>query len=200
MGSTHRLEYYSRYWYREHHRELGTAGQNGMSPSNCRQRLWETSAANSLAVTVTSEVPATPGAITGTAAQCPALTGQTYNITAVANATKKTWTEPQGEIVQPVLVPIESPSQQEQQDRTEIAPLTAGNSCEAVRPNSLAVTVTSGVPATPHCAITGTAAQCLALTGQTYNITAVGKMQQPIHGLYLLGWDCNTYTVPIASP
>src|SRR6185295_17556101 len=55
-----------------------------------------TSAASTLAVTVGAGTPATPGAITGTTPQCPALTGQIYSISAVPNATTYNWTVPTG--------------------------------------------------------------------------------------------------------
>nr|WP_199000754.1 T9SS sorting signal type C domain-containing protein [Flavobacterium sp. ASV13] len=40
--------------------------------------------------------PATPGAISGTATQCPSLTGQVYSISPVANAISYNWTVPTG--------------------------------------------------------------------------------------------------------
>ena len=45
---------------------------------------------------VNPRAPATPGAITGSIAHCPGLTGRTYSITAVANATTYTWALPAG--------------------------------------------------------------------------------------------------------
>jgi hypothetical protein len=50
---------------------------------------------NSAMLTVNA-APAVPGAITGTATQCPGLTLQGYSITAVPNATTYTWTVPAG--------------------------------------------------------------------------------------------------------
>lgn len=50
----------------------------------------------SATATVSAPAPTTPGAITGTATQCPSLTGQIYSITAVANATSYSWTVPTG--------------------------------------------------------------------------------------------------------
>ncbi|HET6559625.1 MAG TPA: hypothetical protein VFG54_20035 [Prolixibacteraceae bacterium] len=47
-------------------------------------------------VNVNPATPATPGVITGTVGQCPALAGQTYSISAVANATTYSWTVPTG--------------------------------------------------------------------------------------------------------
>ena len=47
-------------------------------------------------VTINPGTPVTPGSITGTVAQCPALTAQTYSIAAVTNATTYTWTVPTG--------------------------------------------------------------------------------------------------------
>jgi hypothetical protein len=54
--------------------------------------------ANSVSATITtvSQAPATPGTITGTTPQCPALTAQIYSIGAVANANTYNWTVPTG--------------------------------------------------------------------------------------------------------
>ncbi|MEP7092985.1 MAG: hypothetical protein ABI793_02930, partial [Flavobacterium sp.] len=47
-------------------------------------------------VYVSSSGPATPGAITGTTAQCPLVTGQVYSIAAVSGASSYTWYVPTG--------------------------------------------------------------------------------------------------------
>src|SRR6185437_12103738 len=73
----------------------GAAGQNGNVTVTAGNSCG-TSAARTLAVTINPGTPATPGAITGAAAQCPGLTGRIYSITAVANATAYTWTVPAG--------------------------------------------------------------------------------------------------------
>ncbi len=65
----------------------GTAGQNGNITVTAATAVEQLSPMSFRPVTRHFGGPPTPGAITGTAAQCPILTGQTYNITAVANAT-----------------------------------------------------------------------------------------------------------------
>ncbi len=45
---------------------------------------------------IVDNLPAMPGAISGTAVQCPSLAGQTYSITAVPGASSYTWTVPVG--------------------------------------------------------------------------------------------------------
>ncbi len=54
------------------------------------------SASSSVVVAVNVAAPSTPGTISGTTTQCPALTGQIYSISAVTNATTYTWTVPTG--------------------------------------------------------------------------------------------------------
>ncbi|MFT7396166.1 MAG: hypothetical protein ACI96G_000914, partial [Flavobacterium sp.] len=60
---------------------------NGCAPS-----------ANSGTITYTTSpsAPATPGGITGASTPCPSVTGQSYSITAVTNATTYNWTVPSG--------------------------------------------------------------------------------------------------------
>ena len=147
----------------------GAAGQNGNITVTAGNSCG-TSAAQSLAVTVVS-TPATPGAITGTADQCPALTGQTYTIGSVADATTYTWTVPAGWSITggagTASITVTTGAAGQNGNIT----VTAGNSCGTSAAQSLAVTVVS-TPATPG-AITGTADQCAALTGQTYTIGSV---------------------------
>ena len=65
--------------------KTGTSGQNGtinvQAANYCGQ-----GGTQSLAVTINPGTPATPTAITGAASVCPNLTGTTYSITPVANA------------------------------------------------------------------------------------------------------------------
>jgi len=147
----------------------GAAGQNGditvTADNSCG-----TSAASSLAVTVTAGAPAVPGAITGSLVQCPATAGQAYSITAVAGATTYTWLVPTGWSVTAGAgtnsITVTSGAAGQNGDIT----VTAGNSCGTSAASSLAVIV--GAPAVPG-AITGTLAQCLSIAGETYSITAV---------------------------
>ena len=129
-----------------------------------------TSAAQSLAVTVVA-TPATPGAITGTAAQCAAAAGQTYSITPVTYATTYTWTVPTGWTITAgagtASITVTAGAAGQNGNIT----VTAGNTCGTSAAQTLAVTVIA-TPATPG-AITGTAAQCAAAAGQTYSITPV---------------------------
>ena len=147
----------------------GAAGQNGNITVTAGNSCG-TSAAQSLAVTVVS-TPATPGVITGTTPQCPALTGQTYSIGSVAGATTYTWTVPAGWSITAgagtTSITVTTGAAGQNGNIT----VTAGNSCGTSAAQSLAVTVVS-TPATPG-AITGTADQCAALTGQTYTIGSV---------------------------
>jgi len=73
----------------------GSAGQNGnisVTSQNCNG----TSSVRTLAVTVSAAAPAQPASITGLAAQCPVVNGQTYSVAAVANATSYAWVVPTG--------------------------------------------------------------------------------------------------------
>ena len=100
-----------------------------------------TSSESTLAVTVSHATPATPGAITGNTSQCAGLTGQTYSITAVPNATTYTWTVPTGWSVTggagttDVTVTVGSAGQNGN------ITVTAGNSCGTSSASSQAVTV-----------------------------------------------------------
>ncbi len=149
----------------------GSAGQNGNITVTAGNSCG-TSLPASLAVTVNPGTPATPGTITGTATQCPGLTGQGYSITSVTGASTYTWTVPGGWSItggagtNSITVTTGSAGQNGN------ITVTAGNDCGASSPRSLAVTVNPGTPATPG-PITGTAAQCAGLTGQIYSIAAV---------------------------
>ena len=147
----------------------GAAGQNGNITVTAGNTCG-TSAAQSLAVTVLA-TPATPGAITGTAAQCAAAAGQTYSITPVTYATTYTWTVPTGWTITAgagtASITVTAGAAGQNGNIT----VTAGNTCGTSAAQSLAVTVLA-TPATPG-AITGTAAQCAAAAGQTYSITPV---------------------------
>ncbi|MDI6046470.1 LamG-like jellyroll fold domain-containing protein [Flavobacterium yafengii] len=151
----------------------GSAGQNG-TISVTAGNSCGTSVSNSLAVTVSPATPATPGAISGANTQCPALTGQTYSITAVTNASTYNWTVPTGWSItggtgtNSITVTSGNPGQ------NGTISVTATNSCGTSSVRSLAVSVSPTTPATPGT-ITGIVTQCPALTGQTYSITAVAN-------------------------
>ncbi len=149
----------------------GAAGQNGNITVTAGNGCGISSPA-SLAVTVNPGVPATPGAITGTAAQCPGLTGQIYSIAAVTSAITYTWTVPSGWSITggagTTSITVTTGSAGQNGNIT----VTADNSCGASSPGNIAVTVNPGTPAIPGT-ITGTAAQCAGLTGQIYSIAAV---------------------------
>ena len=123
-------------------------------------------------VTVSPAAPAQPAAITGTTPVCPAVTGMTYSISAVADATSYTWTVPTGWSItagagtNSITVTSGSAGQ-----NGNIS-VTATNSCGTSTAQTLAVTVSAGAPATPGV-ITGTANQCINRTGLIYSIAAV---------------------------
>jgi uncharacterized protein YbdZ (MbtH family) len=72
----------------------GSSGQNG-NISVTASNSCGTSGASTKAVAV-SLAPATPGAISGTTAQCPSASSQTYSISSVSNATVYNWLVPAG--------------------------------------------------------------------------------------------------------
>ena len=151
----------------------GSAGQNGNITVTASNSCG-TSSAQTLAVTVGNGTPSTPASITGTSAQCPTLTGQTYSIASVANATTYTWTVPTGWTITAgagsTTITVTTGSAGQNGNVT----VTAGNSCGTSSAQTLAVTVGNGTPSTP-ASITGTSAQCPALTGQTYSIASVAN-------------------------
>ena len=151
----------------------GSSGQNGNITVTATNSCG-TSASNSLAVTVNPGIPSTPGTITGTTPQCPGLTNQSYNITAVANATSYTWTAPTGWTItggnttNSITVTTGTSGQ-----NGNIA-VTATNSCGTSSARTLAVTVNPDAPGTPG-SITGTTPQCPSQTGEIYSITPVAN-------------------------
>jgi hypothetical protein len=133
----------------------GSAGQNGNITVTAGNGCG-TSAASSLAVTVSAGTPATPGAITGTVIQCPGLTLQGYSVTAVPNASTYTWAVPTGWTItggagtNSITVTTGSAGQ------NGTISVTAGNSCGTSAARTLNVQVASR----PVPALTGTASVC----------------------------------------
>ena len=149
----------------------GIAGQNG-NVSVTASNSCGTSAAKTLSASISGAVPATPGVITGTASQCPNLTGQSYVVAAVTNATSYQWTVPTGWTItsgqgtRAIVVTVTATAQNGNMS------VVASNSCGASASRTLALTVKPATPATP-AAISGFVAQCQSLTNQTYTIATV---------------------------
>jgi hypothetical protein len=149
----------------------GSTGQNGditvVATNSCG-----TSLPNILPVIVNPGTPTQPGAITGTATQCPGLTGQSYSITAVPNANSYTWTVPAGWTITGGMgtsaITVTSGSAGQNGNIT----VTATNTCGTSISQLLAVTVNPGTPAIPGL-ITGAPNQCISKTGLIYSIAAV---------------------------
>ncbi|WP_366186375.1 ice-binding family protein [Flavobacterium ovatum] len=150
----------------------GTAGQN-VNIAVSAQNSCGTSAAQTLAVTVSAATPATPGSITGTATQCPSLTSQTYSVSAVANATTYNWVVPTGWTITAgsgtSSITVTTGTAGQNGNIT----VSAQNSCGASALQTLAVTV-SAIPATPG-SISGTIKQYPGITNQVYSISAVAN-------------------------
>lgn len=154
----------------------GATGWSGMTPGTANNSKVcissPTVPASGTSITWFPPTVATPAAITGTAAQCPGLTGQTYSVPTVAGATSYTWTVPTGWTVtagagtNSITVTTGTAGQ-----NGNIS-VTASSACGTSSPSTVAVTVGNDTPATPGT-ITGSATQCPALTGQTYSIAAV---------------------------
>jgi hypothetical protein len=143
-----------------------------------------TSTANSLAVTLNSSAPATPGVITGSTTACSGSAGNVYSITAVAGATSYTWTVPAGASITAGQGTISA---------TVTMGATSGNItviassiCGTSAANSLAVTLNSSAPATPGV-ITGSTTACSGSAGNVYSIVAVS------------GATSYTWTVPAGA-
>jgi hypothetical protein len=106
-------------------------------------------ASNTVVMTVNGTIPSTPGAITGIAAQCPGLSGETYSIAPVEYASTYTWTVPTGWFVTDgdgtTSITVNTGSEGQDGSIT----VTAGNCGSNSSASSLAVTVSSPVPFTP---------------------------------------------------
>src|SRR5205823_14287295 len=116
--------------------------------------------------------PATPGVITGTTPVCPGVTGLTYSIAAVLNATSYNWTVPAGWTITSgagtTSITVTAGSAGQNGNIT----VTASNSCGTSAASSLAVTVSPAAAATPG-SITGATEQCINKVGLAYSISAV---------------------------
>jgi hypothetical protein len=116
--------------------------------------------------------PVTPGAIIGNITQCPSISGQNYNISAVPNSTLYTWIIPTGWTVTSGAGTTSITATTGLTGQNGNITVTASNSCGTSAVSTLAVTVGPAVPATPGL-ITGTTTQCPVLSGQTYSIAPV---------------------------
>ena len=123
-------------------------------------------------VTVSPAAPAQPAAISGTTPVCPAITGLTYSIPAVTDATSYNWTVPTGWNITAGQGTISITVTAGAAGQNGNVSVTAINSCGTSTPRTLPVTVGSGTPATPG-AIAGTINQCSNTSGHIYSIPAV---------------------------
>ena len=117
------------------------------SNATCASPTTATSAP--VTMTVNPPPPAIPGTITGTSPVCPGITGLTYNIAAVPNATSYNWAVPAGWTVTggagTTSITVTSGSAGQNGNIT----VTATNSCGTSLASSLPVVVSPGTPATP---------------------------------------------------
>jgi gliding motility-associated-like protein len=118
--------------------------------------------------------PATPGVITGIAAQCPNVSSQIYSIAVVPGALSYTWTVPTGWIITggagttSITVTIGNTGQN---GNISVSAVDGSGSSAA---RTLAVTVGNATPATPGV-ISGTTNQCPNVTSQSYSVVAVAN-------------------------
>ena len=120
----------------------GSAGQNG-NISVTAGNSCGNSSPSSLAVTVLPGTPARPGAISGTTAQCPGLTGQVYSINPVTDATKYNWTVPAGWTITDGQGAISITVTTGSSGQDGNISVTAENSCGTSEERTLSVTVGS---------------------------------------------------------
>jgi hypothetical protein len=93
--------------------------------------------------------PAMPGAINGTAAACPAASGQTYSIGSVANATSYTWNVPAGWSVTAGQGSTSVTVTTGNTGQNGLITVTAGNTCGTSSAQTLSVTVGNPAPGAP---------------------------------------------------
>ncbi len=146
----------------------GTAGQNGnitVTPSN----LCGNGSSSSLAVTVNTNPPATPGTISGNTNVCPG-TSEIYSIAAVLNATSYTWTVPTGWSITSGQGSTSLTVYTGAGGQNGNITVTANGSCGNSSPASLAVVVLSSPGSSGP--ITGNTQACPS-SSQTYSISPV---------------------------
>ena len=149
----------------------GIPGQNG-NITVAAENSCGISTPRILAVIVAPFEPAKPGVISGNSIQCPGLTGQTYSILPVANASAYNWAVPAGWIITSgggtTTITVTTGTSGQNGNIT----VTAGNSCGTSSESSFAVSVSPASPAIPGN-ITGNAEQCPGQHSQVYSIAAV---------------------------
>ena len=141
----------------------GTEGQNG-NVSVTAGNSCGTSTAKILAVSVKPGTPAVPTTISGTINICPGTTN-TYSIAAIANATSYIWTLPNGWTGTSTSTSINATSNSTGGNIS----VKAINDCGTSAVQTLAITIKSGIPATPS-AISGSTTVC-PNTSETYSVT-----------------------------
>ncbi len=118
----------------------GNAGQNGDITVTAENSCGISSPAT-FAVTVSNTAPATPSSISGNTSLCTGATSETYDVTAVTNATTYSWTVPTGWTItsgantNSIVV---SPGTTGQNG---IITVTAGNSCGTSQGSTIQVSV-----------------------------------------------------------
>ena len=131
-----------------------------------------TSLGDSVAVTVNPGAPIQPGTISGLASVCPNVTGTTYSITPLTNASSYSWTLPVGWRV----TSGASSNSITVKDSTNAVSgnisVTASNSCGVSSASNYSVTVNSAPPAQPGT-ISGTTSVCPGVSSQVFSIAAV---------------------------
>ncbi len=141
----------------------GTAGGNISVRAN---GSCGSSISQSLAIAITTTIPAQPATISGNALICPG-TSQTYSVVAVTGATNYTWTLPPGWSGTSATNSISAISGTSGGSIT----VTANSSCGSSTIRSLAISISGSIPAQPGT-ISGIASVCPG-TSQTYSVAAV---------------------------
>jgi hypothetical protein len=113
--------------------------------------------------------PSVPGAITGTATQCPGAANLVYSISALQGATGYAWTVPTGWTIVSgqgtTSITVNAGTTGQNGNIT----VSAANTCGSSNPATLAVTVGNAAPQNPGN-ITGNAAACPGTTNLTYSV------------------------------